>query len=250
MISRISSKSNRRNSRRWRVGLSLHEFACLSSITISFTVFRRGAFGSTAFTNQTWDLQTQPRPLPGSYYMSYTLLGGRGVCVREGAPARGPSHHLRCHQMLQQGRHIWRVTHCLVHILTRWWQVSLLPIAHWLELVTWSVPARGGGWLANVGCGWQSGKHHCDKHTLYSLSTIGFLTTSEWVLISLHHPPEVHEMHSRNGDTQAHLGLLKGASELGLGNWVSTSPTPSREGQEPRASFLLSSVLLPGFGFL
>lgn len=161
--------------------------------------------------------------------------GGHGVCVREGAHARGPSHHLRCHLMLQQGRYIWRVTHCLFHILTRRWHVSLLPIAHWLELVTWCVPARGGSWLGNVRCGWQSGKHHCDKHTLYSLSTTGFLTTSEWVLISLHHPPEAPRVHSRNGDTQAHLDLLKGASELELGNWVSTSPKPSREGWEPRA---------------
>lgn len=49
----------------------------------------------------------------------------------------------RCHSREDTfGRYIW--SHWLFDILARKCYISLLPIAHWLELVMWSVPAGAG----------------------------------------------------------------------------------------------------------
>lgn len=84
----------------------------ITPASLCFSVLLRGGLSSAAVTNEL-KASTRPRSIPGSHYMSYgSIMGG-------GAPAQGPNHHLCCHQMLQQGRYIRRVTHCLFHTLAR-----------------------------------------------------------------------------------------------------------------------------------
>lgn len=160
--------------------------------------------------------------------MSYTPVGGR-VCVSGRCSCSGTQPSSAMSSRCYSREDAFGESHSVSsHILTRWWHASLLPIAPWLELVTWC-PSQ----VREL-----AGKCSVDGSLASTTVTNTPSILSQQLASSLHQAgphqspssPGTPRVHSKNGDTQAHLGLLKGASELGLGNWCPPAPNHSREG--------------------
>lgn len=145
---------------------------------LCFSVLLRGGLSSAAVTNEL-KASTQPRSIPGSHYMSYgSIMGGGGSCSGTQPPS-----------VLSPDATVGKIhkeshTLSLPHFSQA---VKCVPSAHSpLARVSHVVcPSMGAGkceeWMESLVSTPMS-----DTSSILSQQT-GFLSVSEWVLISLHH---------------------------------------------------------------